>query len=95
MSTQVCLDAMDLCLFIHSGFLEFASNARHWEYSGDPAIILVLIDSSLGAKSGIKKRYKSLSVVKGKVRLLQELKIGRSDLIIGIRKVSQKKSYSS
>lgn len=70
-----------------------------WGYSGDKDIILVLIDYSLRAKSGIKnqkkKRYKSLSVVKGKVRLLQELKTGRSDLILAIRKVSQKKSCSS
>lgn len=56
MSTQVRLEGMDLCLFIRSGFLEFASNGRHWEYSGDQAIILALIDYSLGAKSGIKKK---------------------------------------
>lgn len=93
-STQVHLEGMDPCLFIHSGFLEFASNARRWEYSDDQAIILALIDSRLGANSGIKKRrYKSVSIVKGKVRLLQELTTGRSDLIVGIRKVSQKKLF--
>lgn len=56
MSTQVCLEGMDLCLFIHSGFLEFAPIARHWEYSGNQALTLALIYYSLRAKSGIKKK---------------------------------------
>lgn len=66
----------------------------HTAGTGDTVVIkdntLDLTDSSLGEEAGIKKkkRYKSLSVVKEKVRLLQEFKTGRSDLILGIRKVS-------
>lgn len=87
---------MRVCLFIQSGFLEFASNARHWEYGGDQTIILALIDSMLGAKSGIKKKKVQVTeCCERKGQALQELKTGRSDLIVGIRKVSQKKSCSS
>lgn len=59
-------------------------------------ILLAHIESNLGEKPGIpppkkKKtpnRFKSWNVLKEKVRLLQEIKTGRFDLILGIRKVS-------